>query len=545
MVGPIRRPLLLLLGAVVLVFAIVIANVTSLELARTIGRGREFAVRGALGAGRTRLIRQLVAESLCLAALGAGIGFALAGVLIAAIRTIAPPDLPRLAELGASGPVLGFAIGASLVAALVTGVVPILIAGRRGTAVQLTAGGRSTALPGVRRLQVGLVVAQIGLSVVLLIGAGLLIRSFVAVLDNDRGFRTDGVALLTVQSWSYLPKPADRVAFVAEVSRRLAARPGIEAAGMATAVPLMEAIGSERTPLIVEGAPPTPANLEAPDVAFAAVTPGFFAVLGIPLQEGRYLDDQDRDIGLKTVVVNEAFVRRHLDGIPPIGARIRLGRPIQGVDNVREIVGVVGNVRQSGLVDAAEPAVYVPHSQSGSGALAFMVRTRVPSRAAHEHIKQVIWELQPTMPVYRESTMAGLVGAAVRDRRFVLMVLGGFASLALLLAGAGIFGLMSFLAEERVREIGVRMALGATRGQVVGMLLGTGGRLAAIGIALGLVGAVAITGLLGGMLYQVEPLDPVTFVGAAMVLGVAALAATWFPANRAARTDPVDALRFD
>lgn len=537
-VGGVRRTLLLLLGAVGLVFAIVGANVAGLQLARAAGRRREFELRGALGAGRGRLVRQLLAESLLLAAGGAGLGFVLARGLLGVVRRLAPADLPRLAELRADGEVLAFAVAVALLAALAAGLVPALLAARvRG---RLLGGGRTaTAGRSITRVQGALTVAQIGISLVLLVAAGLLLRSFVSLLTVDRGFRTEGVAVVTVQSWSHYPDPPDRVAFVRAATERLAALPGVRAAGMTSSVPLMESIGAELRPLAVEGR--TAPGEELPMVHFSVVTPGLFEALGVPLRRGRLFDRRD-DAGAPAVaLVNEALVRRFWPDRDPLGRRITIatgGPPV-----TREVVGVVGDVRRYALHETARPGVFVPHAQAPTGANALVVWTAGDPAEALDAARRAIGQLHPGLPIYSERTMAELVGGSVRDRRFLLALLGAFAAIALALAAAGLFGLMSYLVAERRREIGVRMAFGAHRAAVVAMVVGRGGKLAAIGIAVGLAGAAAVTRLLAGALYAVTPLDPVAFGAGAGLLLATALLACWLPARRAAATDPVDVLR--
>jgi putative ABC transport system permease protein len=545
-VGGARGALYLLLGAVGLVLAVVVANIASLQLARAASREREFAVRSALGAGRGRVTRLLAAESFVLAALGTGLGFGLARLALAGIRALAPAGLPRVAELQADAQVLGFAALVSALVTLSTGALPAMLASGTRLLTSLAEGGRgSTSGRLVSRVQGALVVLQVGLSLVLLIGAGLLVKSFVSLLGEERGFRTEGVVTLTTQSWGYYPQPADRVNFVREVTERLARAPGVRAAGMASAVPLMETIGAEQAPLAVEGAPPLAAGETPPMASYAAVSGELFEALGIPLRRGRIFDSRDRADALRVALVNEAFARRYFPGQDPIGKRIAVGRTQNGPPPWLEIVGVVGDVRRSALHEEAAPAVYFHHPQSPTGANAFVVWGDGRPAQLLERTKGVVWEVNPDIPVNHEFAMSELVGASVRDRSFLLAILGGFAAMALGLAAAGIFGLMSYATGQRTREIGLRMAFGAERGQVLGLVLRRGAALAGLGIATGLASALGVTRLLEAMLYRVTPFDPVTFAtGAAVLLGTA-LVATWYPARRAASIDPITALRED
>jgi predicted permease len=546
-VGGVRRALLLLLGAVGFLLAVVTANVASLQLARAAGRDREFAVRGALGASPGRVARQLLAENLLLAAGGAGLGFALAQLSLRAARAWAPLHLPRATELKADGEVLLFAAAVSLVTALATGIPPLLAARRARLQASLAQGGRAaTRSRRLARTQSTLVAVQLCLSLVLLIAAGLLVRSFASVLSQPRGFRTDGVAVLIVQSWGYYPQPADRAAFVREVTERLARQPQVHAAGMTSAIPLLETIGAEQAPVTIVGAPALPAGESPPLVQFTVATAGLFRALGIPLLRGRLFEERDHDKALPVALVSESFARAHWPHQDPIGQRLALGGSARGRQPApvpREVIGVVGDVRRYALHESARPSVYLPHSQLPTGANAFVVWGEGRTSDLMRQVRQVVWQVNPTVPVYREASMGELVGASVRDRRFLLALLGGFAALALGLATVGVFALMSYVTMERTREFGVRMALGAARGQVVVLVLKQGLGLAAVGVGLGLAGAVGVTRLLSGSLHGVTPLDPATFAGGAGLLLATALLASWYPAWRAARVDPAGALK--
>ncbi len=546
-VGGLRRAMLLLLGAVAFLLAVVIANVASMQLARAAGRQREFAVRGALGARRGRMVRQLLAENLLLAAGGAALGFAFAGVALEAARSLAPANLPRITELRADGTVLAFAAGLSILAVLSTGLLPALVATGVGLQRAIVQGGRgATRGRRIARVQGALVVFQLGLSLVLLIGAGLLVRSFVSILNEQRGFRTDSVVALTVQTWGYYPKESDRIQFAREVTGRLARLPGIRGAGMTSSVPLMETIGAEQAPFTIQGAVPAASDESPPLTQFTVATPGLFNALGIPLLKGRLFDDRDGSGSPAVVLVNDAFARRHFPGEDPLGKRIVLsGSVTRGLPEPpsREIIGVVGDIRRFALHEAARPGVYLPHAQLATGANAFIAWGSGGSGELLRQIKQVIWQINPGIPIYRETTMADLVGASVRERRFVLALLGGFALIALALAAAGIFGLMSYVIGERTREFGIRMTLGAAPAQVLALVLKRGMMLGLGGIALGVAAAAGLTRILAGLLHGTTSLDPATFAGGAALLLAVALLASWWPASRASGIDPIEALR--
>ncbi len=545
-VGGARTALLVLLGAVGLVLLVATANVTGLQLARALDRDREFAVRTALGAGRGRLVRQLVTESLVLAGAGSLLGFGLSAAGLAGIRALAPPELPRPEQLTPDGLVFLVALSVGLLTAVATGVVPAISAARSDPSRGLGQGGRTaTASRGARRLRAGLVTAQFGVALVLLVGAGLLLRSFVALLRQDRGFASDRVLVMVAQAWTYFPTPADRVTFVREALDRLRAIPGVEAAGMTSAIPLNVGIGAEQTGVTIPGQPVDPNQVT--EVQFAIVTRGYFDALRIPVIAGRVFGPDDRAETDAVAVVNEAFARRFFPRQNPVGQRLELlatdRSARRGGPGQREIIGVVADVRRHALHEAARPAFYLPHAQSPTGAVGLVIRTAGDPDALAEPAKRALWALNGSMPVSGVTTMERLVGESLRERRFLLALLGGFALVALGLAATGIFGIMSYITGERTREIGVRMAFGADRRRVLGLVLRDGVRMAASGLVLGVGGAVVGGRVLGNMLYGVTPIDPVAFGGGVLVLLGVALAATWVPAWRAARLDPVDALR--
>jgi predicted permease len=333
---------------------------------------------------------------------------------------------------------------------------------------------------------------------------------------------------------------------VRELTDRLTQQPGVAAAGMTSSVPLMETIGAEQATIAVEGAPDGRSGEPPPQINYAITTGGFFEALGVPLRRGRLYDDRDDASAAPVVLVNDAFVRRFLPNVDPIGRRVRLDR-MRDTANTggREIIGVVGDLRRFSLTESARPWVYLPHAQSPTGATAIVVRGSLPPEQLIGEVKRLAWERVPTMPMSFAGTMSEVLGASVRDRRFVLLILGGFAVMALGLAAAGIFGVMSYATADRVREIGVRMAFGANRRTVLTMVLRKGAALTALGVLFGLAGGIAGARILRGMLYRVTPFDPMTFTVAVIVMFGAALIAAWYPAWRASSTDPLVALRTD
>jgi putative ABC transport system permease protein len=540
-VGHVRRALLVLMGAVGLVLLIACGNVAGLLLARAVQREREVAVRVALGAGRGRILRQLGAESLVLALAGGMAGLIVAFGGLAAIRALGPETLPRLDELAIGPSVLAFALATTLGAAVVFGIAPAVHAAPTDVREKLAAGSlRSGTGRPRRRLQNAFVVVQFALALVLLVGAGLLVRSFVSLLRVERGFDPHNVLAVTVQAWSYYPKPERRAAFVREATERLATLPGVSAAGMTSSLPFAPRIGQDEAGFEVEGRPPA-SPAEALSVQAAAVTSGYFAALRIPLRRGRHFASTDVASAAPVAIVNEALVRRHWPNESPLGKRIKLSG--SGQPPLRTIVGVVADVRHGGLHEVPRPTVYVPHAQSPTGANAFVIRTTGDPLAALAQVRAEFRSINPSMPLASTTTLDSLLDDSLRERRFHLALLGAFAVVALLLAALGVYGVMSHATSERTHEIGVRMALGARGADVLRMVMRQGAILAVAGAVAGLLGAAAVTRLLRGMLYGVTPLDPLAYLSAGVLLLGAATLACYLPARRAARLDPVRALR--
>ena len=540
-VGHVRKALFVLMGAVGLVLLIACGNVAGLLLARAVQREREVAVRVALGAGRGRIVRQLGAESLVLAVAGGVAGLVVAFGGMAAIRALGPETLPRLDEIAIGPSVLAFALAMTLGAAIIFGIVPAVHATPTDVRERLAAGSaRSGTSRPRRRLQSAFVVVQFALALVLLVGAGLLVRSFVSLLRVERGFDPQGVLAATVQSWAYYPTPDRRAAFVQEATERLAALPGVHGAGVTSALPFAPQIGQDEAGFEIEGRPAASPE-ESKTVRTAAVTSGYFAALRIPLRAGRMFGSTDARGAALVAIVSEALVRRHFPNQNPLGQRIKVtfGGPVAP----RTIVGVVADVRHGGLHEAPQPTVYLPHSQAATGANAFVVRTGGDPLAALGQLRAEFRAINPAMPIASTATLESLLDDSLAERRFHLALLGAFASVALLLAALGVYGVMSHATTERTHEIGVRMALGARAADVLRMVMRQGTSLAIAGAVGGLFGALAVTRLLRGMLYGVTPLDPLAYLAAGMLLLIAAGLACYLPARRAARLDPVRALR--
>jgi putative ABC transport system permease protein len=542
MVGHVRSALLVLMGAVGLVLLIACGNVAGLLLARAVQREREVAVRVALGAGRGRILRQLGAESLVLATAGGVAGLVVAFGGLAAIRALGPETLPRLDNIAIGPSVLVFALATTLGSAVIFGVAPAVHAAPTDVRDKLAAGSaRSGTGRPRRRLQNGFVVVQFALALVLLVGAGLLVRSFVSLLRVERGFDPHNVLAVTIQSWRYYPTPERRAGFVREATERLAALPGVQAAGMTSSVPFAERIGQDEAGFEIEGRPPASPE-QALSVQAAAVTNGYFAALRIPLRRGRHFATTDVAGPAPVAIINEALARRHWPNESPLNKRVKL---TFGGSALRTIVGVVADVRHGGLHEAPQPTVYVPHAQASTGANVFVIRTRGDPLAAFAQVRAEFRAINPAMPLASTTTLEALLDDSLRERRFHLSLLGAFASVALLLAALGVYGVMSHATTERTHEIGVRMALGARGADVLGMVMRQGASLAVAGAIGGLLGAAAVTRLLRGMLFGVTPLDPMAYVGAGVLLLGAAALACYLPARRAARLDPVRALRVE
>ena len=543
LLGGVRRNLAILLGAVAFLLLIACANVANLYLADAARRTREFSLRIALGAGRGRIIRQLLTESLLLCVAGGAVGLVLAQMTLEAIRILAPASLPRIGEVSIDPTVVAFTFGVSALTAVIVGLVPLRYAdGGPSTHGLLTATRSATGGKAGRRLRGALVVAEMALACVLLVGAGLLIRSFVSLLSVEPGYRADHVVALTVHAWDYYPTEAERIAYVREANGRLAALPGVVSAGATSSLPLSSAFGAQRATFDIEGRP-VPDGAQRPAAHATAATPEFFGVLGMRLRRGRFFSDADRAQSAPVLLINESLARRYFPGEDPIGKQMRVR--FAGAPVLREIVGVVGDVRHGSFQDDPKPALFVPHTQMPTGSLTFVARTTMPSASLIRQAHAALQGINPALAISRATTIEDLLSETLRSRRFQLWLLGGFALTALVLAAIGIYGVITYTTRERTRELGVRMALGARGDDVLRLVLRDGTALAMLGVFIGILGAAGLTRLLSGMLFNVTPLDPATFIGGAVILLMVATVACYLPARRAAMLDPVVALRED
>jgi len=540
-VGGLKPALLVLLGAVVFVLLIACANVANLLLARAATRYKEIALRSALGASRGRIIRQLLTESVLLSIVGATLGLLLAFWGVRVLVGVTPDNIPGIKDVTLDWRVFGFTLFTALVTGLVFGVVPALQVSRPDLNESLKDSGRGST--GSRhRLRDALVISEIGLAMILLIGAGLMIRSFVRLYQVHPGFDTNNV--LTMQAhlpWSRYPKEEARIAFYKQVMQRIHDIPGVQSATWASAVPLT---GSENVDaLSIEGQPPAPSLDKMPLALEHSITPEYMQTLRIPLLRGRDFTEHDDAKSPGVALVNEAFVKRYFPGEEPLSHRIKFGPP--GENSVWiSIVGIVGDVRHSGLDQEAKAAVYLPALQRGHDDMALILRTSGDASII-ERARKELWAVDGAVPVYNVLTMDQIAATSMAGRRFNLILMTVFAVIALSLASVGIYGVMSYSVTQRTQEIGIRMSLGAQRKDVLAMVAGRGMVLTAIGLGIGALAAFFLTQLLRSLLFSTRATDPLTFAGIAGLLALVAFAANMIPARRATRIDPIIALRND
>ena len=534
--GDLRLVLLVLMGAVALVLLIACANVANLQLVRGALRARELAVRTALGAGRWAIARQLLVESVLLALLGGSLGIGIGAMLLKVLTRTSAAGYDALADARLHGPTLAFTAAVTVVAAILFGLVPALRASRVDIQEQLKVSAR-TSSGGMSRhpLLQGSVIVQMALALVLLLGSGLMVRSLKRLLETDPGFRPQEVTAFRIS----LPdaRYADwelRLALFGEVAQRLRAIPGVEAVGLTTNLPFDSRTNS--TTFQIEGMASVPGEPER-HANLRFVSGSYFEAMGIPLLRGRTFDERDRRDAPKVVIIDEQLARQYFRGQDPIGRRIDSGQET-------EIIGVVASVKHSELDEETKATIYLPHAQNGwIGAMHYAVRSGVPTASLAPTLRALVLQVDPKLPVYEIEALPTLIERSVGARRMAMAVLTGFASLSLLLALLGVYGVLSYATAERTREIGVRMALGARPGDVVRMVLGGGARLAVVGLVVGAALFLAVGRVLRGLLYGVRPEDPLTLAAAVMLLAAAAGFACWIPARRASRVSPMVALR--
>ena len=537
LMGGLEQAILIMCGAVALLLAIGCANVAGLLLARGVQREREFAIRSALGAGRGRIIRQVVAESLLLTTVSAACGAGLAHWALRLIVSLAPGGVLRLQDAQIDGRTLALAGVVALVAALVVSVVPALQVARNRS--RMTPGWSPVARAGVRR---GFVAVEIAFALVLLAGAGLLVRSFTRLMAVDPGFSPVNVVAAQVFAWARNGAPDRTRTFFATTLERIRAIPGVEAAGAVSAMPFMIANIDVRSPITIAGRDPG-RDADRRITYLTVATPGYFEAMTIPLREGRLIAASDTQHAQPVAVITDALRRREWPSESPVGRRIRVrweGKPLEV-----EVVGVVGQIRHDGLDRPARPEVFVPLAQVPFASMTYVARGAGDPAALLASIKREVWAVDAQQTFYDVATLKGLVDASVVKQRFSTTLMSGFAVLALVLCSAGVYGLISFTTLQRTREIGVRMALGADGGTIRRMILREGGALIAGGIAIGLAGAAAASRLMQSLLFEIGPGDALTFSAVSLVIAVAGMAACYLPARRATRVDPLVALRID
>ena len=536
LVGDARPALTILLGTVGLLLLIACANVANLMLARTTVRERELAIRLALGAGRARLIRQLLTESVTLATAGGALGLIVTMWGIDLLPAVLEARVPRADGITIDGAVLAFSASATILTGIVFGLAPAWQAAS-GPAGSLKEGGRGMSGSGRgRRLRRTIVVVETALAVIVLVGAGLLVRSFLALTSRDAGFVPAGLLSFNVQFLS-LPDAAARVQTAELLTERLTSLPGVEAAGGATGFPPVTP--QRGTRFAVEGRTLTAGEDGA---YFIAAGPGYFAALRAPVLQGRAIDNRDTTGAALTVMINRTLARQLFPNQDAVGHRIKLINPEQSAD-WRTIVGVVGDVKYRGLDEEAQPTVYTPFAQTPFMWMYVMVRTTGHADSMIRTLRTAVPSVHPSLSAANIRSMEQVLAQSVAVPRFNMLLVSAFAILALLLSAIGIYGVVAYSVAQRTHEIGVRMALGAERADVVRLVLSEGIAATAGGVALGLVGAAALTGVMTTLLFGISARDPLTFGAGAVVLLVVALFASYIPAWRATRVEPLTALR--
>ena len=542
--GNVRRPLWLMLGAVGFVLLIACANVANLLLSLATSREKEIAVRAALGARRTRILRQLLTESLLLALVGSMLGLLFAWFGIKALLAISPRDLVSLPSVGLNFTVLAWTLGVSLLTGIIFGLAPALHVSRLNLNDSLKEGGKSESAQasGSRRLRNTLVVSEIALAVVLLASAGLLIRSFIRLQQVDRGFETDNMLTMVVRvPDARYTEDIQFVNFFGQVLERVRQLPTVSSAGMVNYLPLYGGLGSATGFKILGQPEPPPGQGPSTDVRVA--DSGYFPTMGIPLLRGRNFSDAEQREVKHVILINEALARKHFANQDPIGQRLDVA--MFEKPQPAEIIGIVGNVRYDSLIDESPPAVYFPHPDLTYSFMTLVIRTDGEPTAIAPAVQREIRALDPNQPVSDVRTMNQVMSEWVSRSRFNTLLLGLFAGLATLLSAVGIFGVMNYSVALRTREIGLRLAVGAQPRQVLLLILKQGLVLTIVGVVLGLAAAFALTRLLSGLLFGVEAVDVTTFTTISLLLVFVSLLACYLPARRAMRIDPLSALRYE
>ena len=543
LVGSIRRSLIILLGAVGLVLLIACANVANLMLARAASRAKEIAIRTALGASRKRVVRQLLTESLMLAILGGGAGLLLALWGIELLISIGPADIPRLNDIGIDEPVLWFTFAASVLTGVIFGLAPALKASKPDLNESLKEGGRGTSESFNRHsMRNLLVVFQMAFTLVLLVGAGLLVKSFLKLQQVDPGFAAENVMTMRVALPSKYEENDRAAEFVKQVTERIGGLAGVESAGAISVLPL--AGTNIRTSFNIKKKP-FPENQEPP-VEERAVTPDYFRAMGVPVLKGRAFTDQDVKGKPGVIIINDTMARQYWPDEDPIGQVVTVGVSVsENEPEEWQIVGIVGSVKHFSMDTEPVAEMYVPHAQQPWNFMTLVARTSSDPKALIDPMRSQVLSVDREQPVSNIRTMGEVVASSIAQQKFYMLLLSLFAVMALVLAAVGIFGVMSYSVTQRTREIGIRMALGAQTRDVLRFVVGQGITLALVGVGIGLAGALLLTQFMAKMLYEVKAFDPTTFVVISLLLVGVALLACYIPARRATKVDPMVALRYE
>jgi putative ABC transport system permease protein len=540
-VGDMRPAMLALLLAVGFVLLIACANVANLMLAKAAARGREIAIRAAMGASRSAVIRQLLSESLLLALVGGALGLLVAFWMVDLLKGISPDGTPRLDEIRIDGRVLLFSLGISALTGLLCGLVPALQASKSDLNLALReAGAGNKASAGGGRTRSALVVAEIAVALTLLVGAGLLMRSFVLLQSVDPGFTPTRVltARIGLPTTAY-PKREQAAVFYTQLHERLKALPGVQSVSFGSSVP-MTGVDTDLG-FVIEGRPAPPPG-QTQGAWFSIVGHDYFRTLNIRLRDGRAFDDRENANSTFTTVISESLARRYWPNESPVGKRISFGgQPPQWC----EIVGVVSDVHHFGLSSDARPTLYLSNQQRPRNFMTLVMRTSGDPQSYVAAVRKEVQALDKNLAISSVQTMEQVVADSIAVPRFVLLLFGSFATVALLLAGLGIYGVMAYSVTQRTHEIGIRVALGAQRRNVLALVVGQGMKLAVIGLGIGLVASFGLTRLMSKLLFGISPTDPFTFAAIALLLAAVAFVACWLPARRATRVDPMIALRYE
>jgi putative ABC transport system permease protein len=542
-VGNVKSPLLILLGAVGLLLLIACANIANLLLSRGTSRAREIAMRMALGAGRARIVRQLLTESALLGLLGGFAGVLLAASSVWSLRPFLPSEVIRISPIHVGGAVLVFALLLSLVAVVAFGLAPALLAAPSNLQTNFKEGGDRTGQRSGQHVRSCLAIAEISLAMVLLVAGGLFMRSFALVTSVNPGFDSTNVteAEVSLPQFQY-STPQQWTAFSNELLARLHAQPALRDSALAAPLP-MDRQGPANLGFSILGNPPLPPG-KSTTADYATVSPDYFRVMRIPLLRGRFFSEQDSPSDPNVAIISETLARRYFQNQDPIGRQMKFGFPPNG--NVsREIIGVVGDLRDVALSRKPGPMMYVPFAQAPLYGGEVVVRSSLSASSIAAGIRQTVQSIDTNLPVTDFESFPEAVGASVAQERFRTLLMSSFSGIALILAAVGIFGVISYSASQRTHEIGIRMALGAQRRNVLRLILGQGAKLALLGLGAGVLAALLLSRLMGSLLYGVSATDPLTFGTVAIVLLGVAVTACYIPARRAMRVDPMVALRHE